>query len=245
MLFNLAHKNFIEFLYYFYIDVDGRNNMLNKKQQQNKLALFILSMVSIIFVLSLMMYTKAHAASEGDWLVRFGAVQVNPNDSSGTLSGAPTVGVAVDGDTQAFANISYMLTNNVALELLAATPFTHTISATGALSGDSATAKQLPPTLSLQYHFLPTSSVSPYVGAGLNYTTFFDEQATAVITQISMEDSWGLALQVGADFEMKDGWFANLDLRYIDIETTATTNLGTIDVTIDPWVFSAGVGFKF
>ncbi len=118
------------------------------------------------------------------------------------------------------------LSDNIALELLAATPFEHKISATGSLSGEIATVKQLPPTLSLQSHFLPNKSISPYFAAGLNYTTFFDEQATAVITSISLKDSWGLALQVSADFEMSKDWFANLDLRYINIDTTAQLTLG-------------------
>ena len=219
--------------------------MFNENVQKRNMSLFVVSMISVVLVMSMFIISKAHAVEKGDWLVRFGAVNVSPNDSSGTLSGAPTVGVAVDSDTQAFFNISYMLDSNIALELLAATPFSHTISATGALSGDIATVKQLPPTLSLQYHFSPKKTIRPYVGAGINYTTFFDEQATAVINSISLDDSWGLAVQVGTDIEINNDWFANLDLRYINIETTATTNLGTVDVTIDPWVFSVGVGFKF
>ena len=195
--------------------------------------------------IGLFTFSSAHAVQKGDWLTRFGVVNVSPNDSSGTLSGAPTVGVAVDGDTQLFANVTYMLQDNLGLELLAATPFTHTISATGALSGDIAKVKQLPPTLSLQYHFSPASNVRPYVGAGINYTTFFDEEATAVISSISLDDSWGLAVQAGLDIDMNKDWFFNADVRYIDIETTATTNLGTVDVTIDPWVISAGVGLRF
>ena len=198
-----------------------------------------------VLTLSLLLTTSVFAVQKGDWLLRFGAANVSPNDSSGTLSGAPTVGVAVDSDTQLFANITYMLQDNLGLELLAATPFSHTISATGALSGDIAKVKHLPPTLSLQYHFSPAKSVRPYVGAGINYTTFFDEEATAVITSISLDDSWGLAAQAGLDVDLNKDWFFNADVRYIDIETTATTNLGTVDVTIDPWVFSAGVGFKF
>ena len=198
-----------------------------------------------VLTLTLLLTTSVFAVQKGDWLLRFGAANVSPNDSSGTLSGAPTVGVAVDSDTQLFANITYMLQDNLGLELLAATPFSHTISATGALSGDIAKVKHLPPTLSLQYHFSPAKSVRPYVGAGINYTTFFDEEATAVITSISLDDSWGLAAQAGLDVDLNKDWFFNADVRYIDIETTATTNLGTVDVTIDPWVFSAGVGFKF
>ena len=199
----------------------------------------------MFMALGLIMFSSSHAAEKGDWLVRFGAIHVSPNDSSGTLTGAPTVGVAVDSDTQAFANISYMLSETLALELLAATPFTHTISATGALSGEIATVKQLPPTLSLQHHFSPNGTVRPYAGAGINYTMFFDEQATAVINSISLDDSWGWAAQAGTDIEINKNWFANVDLRYINIETTATTNLGTVDVKINPWVFSVGVGTRF
>ncbi len=185
------------------------------------------------------------AVSKGDWLVRFGGASVNPNDSSGTLSLAPTVGVAVDSGVAAFANVSYMIRDNIALELLAATPFSHDISATGALSGKIAEVKHLPPTFSVQYHFAPKSNVRPYVGGGINYTTFFSEKATAVITSISLDDSWGLAAQAGVDVDINQNWFFNADLRYIDIETTATTNLGTVDVTIDPWVLSVGVGTTF
>lgn len=219
--------------------------MIHKKTKTRNPILYLISMLLAVSLMSLFVVTKANAKQTGDWLLRFGVAQVSPNDSSGTLSGAPTVGVAVDSNLQAFGNISYMLTDNMAIELLASTPFTHTISATGALSGDIATAKQLPPTLSVQYHFSPKESISPYVGAGVNYTIFFDEKATAVINSIKLDNSLGLAVQVGADFELQDDWFANLDLRYINIETTATTNLGTVDVKINPWVLSVGVGYKF
>lgn len=204
------------------------------------------SLVSLLLGLGLLyVFSPAYAANKGDWILRTGAASVNPNDSSGTLSGAPTVGVAVDNAQGIFINISYMLRDNIALELLAASPFTHTISATGALSGDIAEAKQLPPTFSVQYHFSPTNSIRPYVGGGINYTTFFSEKATAVISDISLDDSWGLAAQAGVDIDINKDWFFNADIRYIDIETTATTNLGTVDVSIDPWVLSIGIGTSF
>jgi len=202
---------------------------------------------SIVFIICSLFISNSYAVGQGDWLVRFGAVHVSPNDSSGTLSLAPTVGVAVDSDTQVFANLTYMLKSNIGIELLAATPFSHTLSATGGLSGDIAKVKQLPPTLSVQYHFSPNKSFRPYVGGGINYTTFFDEEPIAgtVITSISLDDSWGLAVQAGFDMDISSSWFANIDLRYISITTTATTNLGTIDVDIDPWVLSIGVGTTF
>lgn len=126
--------------------------------------------------------TPALAVKEGDWLVRFGAVNVSPNDNSSSLTLAgPNSTVGVDDDTQVFANLSYMIKENVALELLAATPFTHDIKGTGALAGAGKVGetKQLPPTFSVQYHFSPKASVRPYVGAGINYTIFFSEKPLA------------------------------------------------------------------
>jgi outer membrane protein len=200
---------------------------------------------ALVALTMLMISGKVFALSEGDWLLRFGAVQVSPNDDSGKLSGAPTVGVAVDGATGIFINATYMIRDNIGLELLGATPFKHDISATGGVTGKVAEVKQLPPTFSVQYHFRPKQSVRPYVGAGINYTTFFDEKPTGPLTSIKLDDSWGYALQGGVDVDISQNWFFNADLRYIDISTTATTNLGTIDVDINPWVFSVGVGTRF
>jgi len=184
-------------------------------------------------------------AAQGDWLVKFGAVSVNPNDKSGTLSGAPTVGVAVEDNTQAYATISYMLKENLALELLVATPFTHTLNGTGAVTSKVGEVSQLPPTFSVQYHFAPKQSFRPYIGGGINYTIFFSEKPTGPLTSLSLDDSLGLAVQAGFDLDISKDWFLNVDIRYINIETTATTNLGTVDVEINPTVFSVGVGTRF
>lgn len=188
------------------------------------------------------------AVEKGDWLVRFGAANVSPNDSSTGLSGVgPTATVGVESDTQMFANLSYMIKSNIALELLAATPFSHDIKGTGALAGlgKVGETKQLPPTLSIQYHFSPKDSVRPYIGAGINYTIFFSEKATNTITSLKLDDSWGLAVQAGVDVDISKNWFFNADIRYINIETTATTDLGTAEVKINPTVISLGVGTRF
>jgi len=187
-------------------------------------------------------------AAQGDWLVRFGAVNVSPNDSSTGLTGVgPTATVGVSDNTQAFVNFSYMLKENIAIEVLAATPFKHDIVGTGALSalGKVGETKHLPPTVSVQYHFSPTNNIRPYVGAGINYTTFFSEKATNTITSLELDDSFGLAVQAGVDIDINKDWFFNADIRKISIETTATTDLGTSEVTIDPTVVSLGVGMRF
>jgi len=211
--------------------------------------IFKKSVVSTLIAGSLVLTSASVVAVEkGDWLVRFGAANVSPNDKSGGFSGNSAIGVAVDGNTQAFVNFSYMIKENVALELLAATPFTHDLIATGAVTGKVGETKQLPPTFSVQYHFKPKASVRPYVGAGINYTTFFSEKTTGALagTSLSLDDSWGLAVQAGVDVDINKNWFFNADVRYINIETTATSSaLGTVDVEINPTVISLGVGTRF
>ena len=212
-------------------------------------SLFKKSVVTTLIAGSLVLTSASVSAIEkGDWLVRFGAADVSPNDKSGGFSGNPAVGVAVDGNTQAFVNFSYMIKDNVALEVLAATPFTHDLIATGAVTGKVGETQQLPPTFSVQYHFKPKASVRPYVGAGINYTTFFSEKTTGALagTSLSLDDSWGLAVQAGVDIDITNDWFFNADIRYINIETTATSSaLGTVDVEINPTVISLGVGTTF
>lgn len=210
------------------------------------------NIISTLFGLVIIgLSTQALAVSKGDWITRFGGVSVNPNDDS---SAVPAVGagsgVGVSDSQGLYVNVTYMISNNLGLELLAATPFTHDISATGNIAGlgKIAETKQLPPTFSVQYHFSPSQSFRPYVGGGINYTTFFSEKVTdgtGTLTRISLDDSWGFAVQGGFDLDINNNWFFNADLRYIDIETTANTNLGNIDVTIDPWVISIGVGTTF
>jgi len=99
----------------------------------------------------------------------------------------------------------------------------------------------------VQYYFNPESKVRPYVGLGLNYTTFFStESIPGLGGDLDLDDSFGLAAQVGIDYDINEKWFLTADARYINIETTATNSAaGTTDVEINPTVLSIGVGYKF
>jgi outer membrane protein len=197
--------------------------------------------------------SPAYAIEAGDVLVRVGGSLVDPDGSSGEVTGIPGSGVSVDDNARLSFTIGYMMTDNIAVEVLGALPFKHDIKGEGTLSGldKIAQTKHLPPTVSLQYHFMPKASVRPYVGAGINYTVFFDEEVTSSAlagTDMSLDDSWGLAAQVGADVDIGPNWFVNADVRYIDIETTATLTgavNATVDVQIDPWVYTLAVGRRF
>lgn len=207
---------------------------------------------------------QAHQA--GDWLVRVGAANIDPREDSGVIhvGGAelPTGDQAgVDDDTQLGLTITYMLADHLGLELLAASPFQHTISGRGptmaALGVDKlAEIKHLPPTLSLQYYPLPaTSAFQPYVGIGVNYTTFFSEDLSGAAKSalgasgLELDDSWGLAVQAGMDWRLDDHWLLNVSVWRLDIDTEASFDsaLGPVkvDVDLDPWGTMLSVGYRF
>lgn len=184
---------------------------------------------------------QALATEPGDWLFRVGASTVSPNDGSSGV--VPDDDVEVDDGSSLTFSFTYMFEKNMGVEILAALPFEHDIDLDGV--GKIAEIEHLPPTVSFEYHFKPDSDVRPYAGVGINYTTFMNEDEKAVITDIDLDDSTGLAVHGGVDIDINKDWFFNASLRYIDIETTADTNLGDIDVDIDPWVYTLGVGTTF
>lgn len=207
----------------------------------------------------------AHEA--GDFIVRAGAAQVDPNDDSDALrlNGTALAGTEaeVDDDTQLGLTFTYMLTNHIGVGLLAATPFDHDIKAdlsSVALGApDAGSAKHLPPTVTLQYYPMEsTSKFQPYVGVGVNYTKFFSEdvdsdlETTLGVTggDLELDDSVGWAAQIGFDYEVDDHWLINASVWYIDIETEAKFTFDQpvvikTDVDIDPLVYMIGIGYKF
>jgi outer membrane protein len=218
--------------------------------------------------------TTMAAHNAGDVLLRIGAVTVSPDAESGTVSGLPdgvnNARVDVEDDTQLSLTVTYMLTNNIGVELLGATPFTHEIVGAGDIEGVAVGETQdLPPTLSLQYHFGSKDGMfHPYVGIGVNYTLFFSEEVDGQListlntlptiaglggihsVDMELDGSLGLAGQAGVDVKVADNWYVNAAVWYIDIGTTAelTTDIGTtheVDVDIDPWVFNLAVAYKF
>lgn len=192
------------------------------------------------------------AAKEGDLLVRARGIWVSPDEGSSLkLGGAAIPGKAnVDAQVVPELDFTYFLSDNVAAELiLATTP--HDVNATGTPLGnvDLGDVWLLPPTLTVQYHFDPAGKISPYIGAGVNYTIFYNEDAGAA-RSIDYENSFGFALQAGVDIALEGKWFLNLDVKKVWLNTEATIDAGlpsriVADVDIDPWIVGVGVGYRF
>lgn len=225
-----------------------RHNEALQKEIKNEKTICSLAVVAAL------VSPSVFAHKQGDFVLRVGAASVVPNDSSDKILGSQEE-LKVDSNTQLGLTFGYMFTDNISLELLAATPFSHDISTDLLGLGDIADTKHLPPTLMVQYYFgEPQSKFRPYVGAGLNYTIFFDEgfnnKAKNVgLTDLKLDDSFGLAANVGVDYMINDQWFLNASAWYANIETEATYKFGgakqKTDVKINPWVFMISGGYKF
>ena len=196
-------------------------------------------------------------AEQGDILVRLRGIGVIPTDESGGI--APDLlnaGLNPQPAVVPELDFTYMATKNIGIELILATS-PHDLEGTGAISGlgDGAETMLLPPTLLLQYHFDTGGSFRPYIGAGINYTLAYAENASrsleAVLgpTSVNAGDSIGWALQAGVDYDLSDTWFLNLDVKYIDIDLDVTLNsrgtIRTTEVGINPVVVGVGVGYRF
>lgn len=186
----------------------------------------------------------------GTVMIRLRAIGVIPLDASSSVSG---IGGHVNVTAQAAPEIdgSYFFTNNIAMELIAATT-RHYLSAGGTKFGnvDAGSTWVLPPTLTVQYHFMPASQLSPYVGAGVNASFFYGTRAAGpTVRSPSVTNSWGPVIQAGVDYNFSGHWFANFDVKQIFLNTAAHITAGSAHikakVSLDPLVIGAGIGYRF
>lgn len=198
-------------------------------------------------------------AEAGDWQVRLRGILVAPNEKSGDILPAfPGQKVQVGNSFMPEVDVTYFVSDNVSLELIAATTKHDIAGVTGATGsiGKLASTWVLPPTLTVQYRPLPGGKVHPYVGAGVNWSLFYAEDASKGLeaavgkTNVHLSSSWGVAAQAGVDIDLNERMFLNFDVKWIDMDTKArltTTAAGVqrVKVGIDPLVFGAGLGIRF
>lgn len=206
--------------------------------------------------------TGAQAQSAGSFIVRLGATQITPKVESGDLSAPSLAGTKIDvrKASQVSGGITYMWTDNIAIDLPIALPFKHDVVGAGAIDGVGklGTVKSLPVTLLAQYRFFDAKSAfRPYVGAGVTYARFYDTKATAALsgltggtpsnpTTLSMKNAGGASIQLGAAMNLGGHWTADLSVTKVFIKTTGHLSTGqNIDATLNPTAVQVGIGYAF
>ena len=200
-----------------------------------------------VAVFQLTLADSAVAAEDGGgspWQYSVRSIGVLP-DSGGntTIGGTPEADNAVVPEF----DISYYFTPNIAAELILATsPHDLKLKRAGG-DLDLGSTMILPPTLTLQYHFMPGGKCNPYIGAGINYTLPYAESDGDDTSKLEADGSFGWALQAGADYWFNDHWGVNVDVKKVYVDVDASINNGAItgNVELDPWIIGTGVSYRF
>lgn len=190
----------------------------------------------------------APVAEKSPWQIRLRLLGVVPEDG-GSVNGVPGSDLDYTSSVVPELDISYYFTDNWAAELILGTAKS-SVNGAGSLSalGNIGSTWMLPPTLTLQYHFTNFGAFKPYVGAGVNYTIFYDQSANAA-QSLDVHDTWGWALQAGFDYMIDQHWGLNVDVKKLFLQPDFDVNVGGAALTgtadLNPWLIGAGVTYRF
>lgn len=196
-----------------------------------------------VSVAALGLTSTAALAQSSPWLVRGRVVNIAPADKSDPVGGAGAADlITVSKKTIPELDITYFITPNFAAELILTYPQKHDVMLSGTKIG---TFKHLPPTLSAQYHFTPEADISPYIGAGVNYTRISSVNLLNGTGGLE-KNSFGLSLQAGVDFKLNKQWSLNLDVKKVQIRSDVTISGAKVSaVKVDPLLVGVGLGYRF
>ncbi len=188
----------------------------------------------------------------GNFMIRGLVTGVLPDADATVFAGGariPGANADVSDEVIPATTLTYFFNDNLAVELFCCFA-KHEINGTGAIAGlgEIADTWIFPPALTAQYHFNSGGRFKPYVGAGLQYIAFFDEGVGRTgATSVDIDDAVGFTLQAGLDISMGNGWYLNADVKKTWLDTEISWN-GTgvrADADLDPWIVSAGFGYRF
>ena len=201
------------------------------------------------------------AQTAGTWIGRIGLTRISPQVSSGDMSAPsfPSTKADVSADAQLSGGITYMYTDNVAIDLPVALPFKHKLNGAGALAGAGqlGQVKALPFTVFAQYRFnQATTAFRPYVGVGVTYAHFFGESGSSALTaitnpggagtQLSIQSKFAFTPQLGFTYALDERWTVDGSFNKTYLKTRTNFSTGqTLDVTLNPNTYSLGLGMKF
>ena len=204
---------------------------------------------------------SASAQVAGTFSARAGVTHIAPQVTSGNMTAPSFTNTQTDvgGDTQLSGGLTYMYTDNLSVDIPVALPFTHKLLGAGALAGAGqlGSVKSLPFTVFGQYRFnQATSTFRPYLGLGITYAYFFDEQGSNALTattnpggtptSLSVASKFALTPQLGFTYVLNEKWMIDTSLSKTFLKNRTSFSTGqTIDTALDPISFSLGLGMRF
>ncbi|MDA0653128.1 MAG: outer membrane beta-barrel protein [Proteobacteria bacterium] len=204
-------------------------------------------LIAAVISSAMIVPTAVAAKDAGDILVRLRGIgfMTDTSGTTDTLGGSARTSDAYVPEL----DFTYFITKNIAAELILATT-KHSVEVKSSSSGDLdlGTVSLIPPVLTLQYHFLPAGTISPYIGAGISYVIVAGHNTGRSATSVSYSNEFGYAFQAGVDYRLNDVWSLNFDVKKIFVDTDIRVNGGAINANntdLDPWVVGFGLGYKF
>lgn len=203
-----------------------------------------LAIISCVLYAALIAW-GAHAESfkKGDFVLRGKVAVIDPDESGSfiNLGGEPHISTSVIPSV----DLTYFITDNIAIEAIPGL-IPHRTKARNTSQGtrDGGWVYAVAPTVLIQYHHQEAGKLYPYLGAGVAYVKFFEDDTT---DQLQYSDDIAYLIQAGVNYQLDDKWHANVDLKKVWLDTTVKANGGAdyIDARINPMVYSVGVGYKF
>ncbi|MGX9120394.1 OmpW/AlkL family protein [Mesorhizobium sp. BHbsci] len=189
-----------------------------------------------------------HVVEPSPWQVRLRGLGVFTDDK-GNVNGIPGSGLSYSDTVIPEFDVTYYFTDNLAAELILGTTNAN-IYGEGTIGGLAKIGKTwvLPPTLTLQYHFTNFGAFKPYVGAGVNYTVFYNQE-TGSADALDVKNTFGGAVQVGFDYTLDQHWAINFDVKKLFLEPKFDAVVGGTNVTgkaeLNPWLIGTGVTYRF
>lgn len=200
--------------------------------------------------------------------VRIGSYTVLYHTSADDLAGPyvpPGVNFKAENLETLYAAYVRWLTPAIDLELAVGYPPLAKIKGQGpALLGSVpydgqvvSSARWIAPTLLIEYNFLsPNSPLRPYIGVGVNYTTFYDRDSTAAgdaasggPTKLSLTSSVGPAATAGLTYRLTERWHLHGSYSFSEVKThlTADTDgiIRTSHISFAPQALVVSIGYSF
>ena len=204
----------------------------------------------LIAALASLLAGQSARADSGPWEVRVHGTYLEMANKSDAFSALgisfPSNAITVNSKLIPEFDVSYAFNPSFSTELVLTIPQTQNVSLAGV--GALGTFKHLPPVLSAQYHFAPGNLINPYVGVGANFTLIYGSNLKVANVPLSLDsNSVGIAGQIGADVNLGNGVYLNVDVKKVTLSSNVYVTGGSRLSTahLDPWLLSVGFGWHF